>query len=538
MFPKLLFFFICLHLCIYEVFTSVTVVTPVGHIRGLVRENYTMFLGIPYGVVDETNPFGNAKPHPYFSTAYEAYEDIGELECPQYNNGVISGTIQCLRLNIYIPNTASTLNDLPVMVYIHGGAFVEGNGARNSYNPKYLIKHEVIFVSINYRLGPYGHLCVPHTEYSNQALKDQSLALRWIKNNIRHFGGDTNNIVLLGQSSGSVSVHFHLLFDKDILFNKVILQSGSAVSSIVNSATDIATFARDVGLDDENIDLVRFIQTISALDTKTIINITKFYDFRPCFDGEYISKTPIMRNLQNIKLMVGGTSLEALYFFYYEDGYDRFDFVTELNKAVSVSKMADSSDAIDVVKLFYLDNLKINVIDFQSDLTFNFPIERTVRYYVQNRCTVYQYLFTYDGQRNFMKVRENITTPGSTHADELGYLFDMPLLEAQGDPTVEDQVIIDRMTLLWTNFAKYGDPTPQTSNLLPVRWTPVTAGAKRYLQIDTEMGLHSGPFERHMAFWNAYYEKYRNYVNGIDLGDFSPKFYEKMNLRSKSKYCC
>ncbi|KAJ8706775.1 hypothetical protein PYW07_012853 [Mythimna separata] len=499
--------------------TNVTVDTPVGKIRGLSGQNYTSFLGIPYGVVDETNPFGNAQPPPYFNTPHEAYEDIDVLRCPQYDKGVISGTIQCLRLNVYVPNKMDTQNTLLVMVYIHGGAFVEGNGGKKSYSPIFLVKHDVILVAINYRLGPYGNLCLPNTEYSNQAFKDQNLALKWVKNNIRSFGGNTDNIVFFGHSSGSVSVNFHLLYDEDILFNKVILQSGSAVSSFLNEATSMATFVKDVGLDGENIDVERFIQTVSAIDTNTVINITKFYNFRPCIDGEYITKSPKMRNLQNMKLMIGGTSKEMLYFYPTEDRYEKIDFVAELEKGVSISNMADRTEAIDTVKHFYLDNLKVNIIDFVSDLAFNYPIERTVRYYVQNKCTVYRYLFTYDGHRNYMKIRDNINAVGSTHGDELGYLFDMPLLEALGDITVEDQVIIDRMSLMWTNFAKYGDPTPDTSKLLPVKWTPVTAGAKSYLQIDTNMGLFSGPFQNRMAFWDSYYEKYRKFVKGIRLGE-------------------
>ena len=402
--------------------------------------------------------FQNAKPHPHFDTPRNATFDADPV-CPQYVNSIIKGKIQCLFLNVYRPKLMPPGRTLPVMVFIHGGAFAEGDGKYLTYLPSFLVRHDVIVVTMNYRVGPYGNLCLPNTEYNNQGLKDQNMALKWVKNNIASFGGDTNNILLFGHSSGSISVHYHMLFNKDLPVNKIILQSGSAVTALVNLVTDTATFVKDVGLDAKNINRDRFIQTISAIDTNTIINITKSYYFRPCVDGEFItSKLPNVKNLHNLKLMIGGTAKEMLYFYPSKDIHEKFDIFAELDNAFTVSKIANRTEAVDAIKHFYLEDLKVNVIDYASDLDFNYPTERTADYYVRNNCTVYRYLFTYDGGRNFMKLREHITTPGSTHGDELGYLFDMPgydtMLKEKATPA--DDVIVDRVSLMWTNFAKYG----------------------------------------------------------------------------------
>lgn len=116
------------------------------------------------------------------------------------------------------------------MVYIHGGAFVRGSSSILIYGPDFLLQKDVVFVSFNYRLGAFGFLSLtdPSLKISgNAGLKDQCLALKWIKENVAYFGGDTNNITLFGESAGAASVHFHMTSPQSRgLFNKAILMSG------------------------------------------------------------------------------------------------------------------------------------------------------------------------------------------------------------------------------------------------------------------------------------------------------------------------
>uniref|UniRef100_A0A2A4JFD1 C2H2-type domain-containing protein n=1 Tax=Heliothis virescens TaxID=7102 RepID=A0A2A4JFD1_HELVI len=480
--------------------------TPVGQILGLVRNDYKAFLGIPYGVVDENNPFENAKPHPPFETPFSATSDA--VMCPQYFKGAIKGSLQCLNLNIYTP-IAIGRKSLPVMVYIHGGAFTEGNVAENTYPPTFLIKHDVIVVMMYYRLGPYGHLCIP--KYSNQALKDQQLALKWVKNNIASFGGDNENILLFGHSSGSMTVDLQM-FNNNNLFNKVILQSGQAVSPYIVETTDVTKLIiKDVGLDPENVDYDNFVQTLCKIPTYTLINMTMTYNFRPCIDNEFVKKEPKV-NLENMKILVGSTTREALY-FYPEEIYDHDYTREELEKGFEIQDGAD--DAVRLIKDFYSYNPKDNFIDFVSDYGFNYPIERSVRFYLENNVTVYRYLFSYDGGRNYMKYRDDINATGPAHGDELGYLYDMKVFS---NTTEDDQTIIDIISLVWTNFAKYGDPTPSPSTILP-KWPPVTSRQAPYLLINTSPRIDSAIYASRMEFWHTFYEKYGKYAKGISLGE-------------------
>ncbi len=117
----------------------------------------------------------------------------------------------CLLLNIWTPEDAEPDSALPVIFYIHGGGFTGGCGHEKHFDGPVWPTKGVVVVTINYRLGPMGFVCLPelaaesgHT--GNYALYDQLTALQWVHDNIRAFGGDPANITLMGQSAGAMSV--------------------------------------------------------------------------------------------------------------------------------------------------------------------------------------------------------------------------------------------------------------------------------------------------------------------------------------------
>ena len=101
---------------------------------------------------------------------------------------------------------------LPVMVWIHGGAFHVGTGDYSVYGPNYLLDKDIILVSINYRLGALGFLSTGDAVApGNFGLKDQVVALKWVQKNIEFFGGNPNRVTIFGGSAGGSSVNFHAL---------------------------------------------------------------------------------------------------------------------------------------------------------------------------------------------------------------------------------------------------------------------------------------------------------------------------------------
>ncbi|XP_026826921.1 uncharacterized protein LOC113562273 [Ooceraea biroi] len=141
----------------------------------------------------------------------------------------VIGDEDCLYLNVYVPRSIYGTTRIPVMVWIHGGGYFYGSGSDGNHRPDYLLAKEVIVVSINYRLGAFGFLKLGHETVSgNQGLKDQTAALKWVKENIHVFGGDPENITVFGNSTGAVSVHLLMLSPLSKgLFHKAILQSGT-----------------------------------------------------------------------------------------------------------------------------------------------------------------------------------------------------------------------------------------------------------------------------------------------------------------------
>lgn len=159
---------------------------------------------------------------------------------------------------------------LPVIFFIHGGAYY--SGASKWYGPEFLLNEDVILVTINYRLGPFGFLTLSVPEYSgNAGLKDQLLALKWVNENIHQFGGDNQKITIYGQSVGASAANLHLVLPASQgLFQRAILSSGSALitaafSPLLNHNTILDDFAEEMGTvvssDDE---LIEFLINVDA----------------------------------------------------------------------------------------------------------------------------------------------------------------------------------------------------------------------------------------------------------------------------------
>ncbi|XP_065075923.1 juvenile hormone esterase-like [Ochlerotatus camptorhynchus] len=140
------------------------------------------------------------------------------------------GSEDCLYLNVYRPKHVKA--PLPVIVFIHGGAFFYGSALPSVYGPeKFMSNGSVILVTLQYRVGALGFLSTGDCDApGNVGLKDQNLALGWVKENIERFGGDPDLITLVGQSAGAISVQLHMMSPRSKgLFHRAVMMSGSAL---------------------------------------------------------------------------------------------------------------------------------------------------------------------------------------------------------------------------------------------------------------------------------------------------------------------
>ncbi|KAH9639237.1 hypothetical protein HF086_014101 [Spodoptera exigua] len=171
------------------------------------------------------------------------------------------GDEDCLFLNVYtpaLPDKMSGYNPkLAVMVWIHGGAFAMGSGNAFLYGPDHLVGAGVVLVTLNYRLGALGFLSLENEEVSgNMGLKDQVMALKWVRDNIEAFGGDPARITIFGESAGAASVHLHMLSPASQgLFHGAIAQSGVALAPWALAHEPRARafeLGRELGIDTNN----------------------------------------------------------------------------------------------------------------------------------------------------------------------------------------------------------------------------------------------------------------------------------------------
>jgi para-nitrobenzyl esterase len=208
--------------------------------NGAVRQ----FLGIPYAAP----PTGaNRWRPPQPVTPWTASRDATAMPkyCPQIQVGGTSidpnSDEDCLTVNVWTPNPAPA-TALPVMVWIHGGAFVFGSGADSFYYGNNLVDvGNVVVVTMNYRLGALGFLAHPaltaestdHPTSGNYGFEDQQAALGWVKNNIAAFGGDPAQVTVFGESAGGFSVCAHLMAPgSQGLFVRAISESGLCASPL------------------------------------------------------------------------------------------------------------------------------------------------------------------------------------------------------------------------------------------------------------------------------------------------------------------
>lgn len=236
-----------------------TIETPCGRIRGCGCQwpGVTAFKGIRYATAGRfeypeivTHWDAEYDATAYGSCSYQPRAFYDEEKMPgkvfyyyEFRKGeTYTYSEDCLFLNIWVPETAAPGSNLPVIFYIHGGGFTGGCGHEKHFDGPVWASKGVLAVTINYRLGPLGFLCLPelakeagHT--GNYGLFDQLAALKWVHANIQAFGGDPDNVTLMGQSAGAMSVQQHLLspLSKPYIA-KAVMSSGCGVNKMLGGA--------------------------------------------------------------------------------------------------------------------------------------------------------------------------------------------------------------------------------------------------------------------------------------------------------------
>ncbi|KAM3585746.1 uncharacterized protein V6R79_026054 [Siganus canaliculatus] len=445
----------------------------------------------------------------------------------------------CLYLNIYVP-TEDDIHDenglKPVMVYIHGGSYMEGTG--NMIDGSILASYgNVIVITINYRLGVLGFLSTgDQAAKGNYGLLDQIQALRWIKENIQAFKGDPKRVTIFGSGAGASCVSLLTLshYSED-LFQKAIIQSGTALSSwAVNyqPAKYTRALAEKVGCNMlDTIDLVECLQNKNYKELiEQYITPAKYHiAFGPVIDGDVIPDDPQILMEQgeflNYDIMLGVNQGEG---FKFVDGIvDSEDGVSANDFDFAVSDFVDhlygypeGKDTLrETIKFMYTDwadkenpeTRRKTLVALFTDHQWVAPAVATADLHAQYGSPTYFYAFYHHCQSDMKP-----SWADSAHGDEVPYVFGIPMI----GPTdlfncnfSKNDVMLSAVVMTyWTNFAKTGDPNqpvPQDTKFIhtkpnrfeEVAWTKYNPKDQLYLHIGLKPRVRDHYRATKVAFW-------------------------------------
>lgn len=458
-----------------------TVQTSSGIIKGVKEGEVSSFKGIPYAAP----PVGEYRwrpPQPVIP--WEGVRDAGEFgpNCAQAGWGAAPGSISegssedCLYLNLWKPVNAKPGAKLPVMVWIHGGAFVGGSGSGTSGNA--FARQGVILMTINYRLGRLGHFAFPalseeHPEEpkGSYAFMDQIAALRWIQENIAAFGGDPDNVTIFGFSAGGVSVHSLLTIpDAKGLFHKAISESGGGRDGVltgrpireenadplynVSAETIGINFARKLGI--EGTDSAALAK-LRALSVEEIVDGGQETDGQggprtysgPILDGTLVVETAESAykagRQTSVPLIIGNCSGEIGGAFVSTScaKEELFSLFRDLKDEAKAAYDPDGDKAFAEV-----------ITRFNTDWVWGEPARMTARAFTAKREPAYIYHFGYVPA----PMRER-SPYGAGHGSEVPYVFNtLNARRGATEATPEDEKLAQIMNTYWANFAKTGDP--------------------------------------------------------------------------------
>ncbi|TRY67019.1 hypothetical protein TCAL_02277 [Tigriopus californicus] len=501
-----------------------------GMLLGRARETnqgteYVSFTKIPYAL-PPTGRLRFRKPLPA-DDWQEVYRAKSKCSRPLQLNKLIGNRVigqeDCLHLNVYTPDLPITENQtkLPVMVWLYGGEFVMGDASEDMQLPEHIMDNgQVVVVTVNYRSGPLGYLCLESEKApGNLALWDQNMALHWVKQNIAAFGGDPNNVTLVGEGSGAVCACYHLISPRSAgLLHKLIIMSGSLASLAYHSdrePVDIARqFAKKLGCANiESPDAI--LQQLQELKQEMYALVLRGLEYGIYFASSFLGSEPISLGPQlaeNWPLILGGILLNR--------SGSKFD-ASDISTITKIKEFYLGDDAE-----FNRENKQKLIQMFGDAFTFGGNEMFCKLINSVSAQPIYQYSYEFLGSCQF---GELITYPpknalskvmldkiglkihsskeeGVSHGDDHFCFFssNLPMMGKSFSKGTDGKVS-DRMVQLWVNFSKFANPTPNQNDphLGRLTWDPVKGDKRPYLALSTKFEVRefSADLKCRSGFW-------------------------------------
>lgn len=473
--------------------SKITVETCYGSLKGTVQNGVRIWKGIPY-----------AKP-PVGEGRFKAPQDIDPWEgvrdatqfgpiCPQpegllfQSQEKVEKSEDCLYLNVFAPNSPG--GNRPVMVWIHGGAFYLGAGSEPLYDGSHLASHgDVIVVTINYRLGPFGflHLSSVNESYSNNiGLLDQIAALKWVKENISFFGGNPENVTVFGESAGAMSIASLMAMPgAKGLFQKAIMQSGAS-ETIPKERANLAAdaFLNILNIDPDHSERLHDVTAKELLDATDELrdvmeeNIFQLL-FMPVVDGKTLPLEPETAVAQGaadgIKLLIGTNRDEGVLFFTPES-----EILSEHKKAEILREHVGDELAQSVAK-WYPESLE-GQINMMTDILFWRP---AVLFAAGQSAHAPVWMYRFDWHSDHPPFDK------AAHGLDIPFVFgNIDFLEmiTNTKASEETKQLSQHMQAAWLSFAHTGSPCTEGAN-----WPSYNEETRKTLIFNTSISIEEDP---------------------------------------------
>ena len=495
------------------------VTTSDGPVRGAADKGARSWKGIPFAA-PPTGPNRFRAPQPVTPwTAVREATAFGS-NCAQSNlEGKFgSGTEDCLFLNVWSPDPAP-LKARPVMVFVHGGAFVIGSGSGGIYDGTALASsRDVVIVTLNYRLGALGFLAHsallaedPANGTGNYGLLDQRAALQWVKKNIRAFGGDPDDVTLFGESAGAWSVSLHLTAPSSAgLFQRAIVESGATpvsqrLSTVAEAEAETAALVTALGCTDPVITCLRaksFQDVTSALVNSNpppggiFQGSHKLPGWLPVVDGVFMPEQPTARfaagKVNVVPTIVGSNFNEGTLFHAGLLGDIKVTTQQAYDDALKTMFGADSPKVAARYPVSAYKDFDAALAQIDSDAIFTCPTRGLARSLTKAGATVYRYQLTRATDLGAAAAL------GATHASELPYVFgNNDALQAGIDD--RGQPLREAIMRYWTRFADVADPNGGTDPA----WPKYDTATDPYLVLDIPPAPAKGLLTETCDFWDS-----------------------------------